>query len=63
MVAAGQTVSDQPQLREQRLVEKRPTGPGQTVETLSIRRPALDDTRRLGQYEVVSQSVCTGCKP
>jgi hypothetical protein len=62
MTAAGQPVSDQPQLREQRRIERRPASGNATVETLSIRRPALDDTRQLGQYEVVSQKVCTGCK-
>ena len=61
MTAPGQTVSDKPQLREQRLVERHPVSGG-TVETLSIRRPALDDTRQLGQYQLVSKKVCTGCE-
>lgn len=60
MNAPGKATSDRPQLREQTLVERNKV-PGGTVETFSVRRPSLDDTPQLGQFQLVSTTVCTGC--
>ena len=47
-------------LLEQWLVERRP-GAGNTVqETTSVRKPGLDFPPTMGNYQTVSQSVCTG---
>lgn len=61
MTAPGRTESNHLQLREQQLVERRRTSGG-TEETFSIRRPSVDDTRDLGQFQLVSKKICTGCK-
>lgn len=61
MTAPGKTESTQLQLREQQLVERRSIAGG-TEETFSIRRPSVDDTRDLGQFQLVSKKICTGCK-
>lgn len=62
MNSPGRPNSDQPQLREQQIIEKR-TAYGQTVESLSIRRPAIDNPANLGPVQKISEKVCTGsCK-
>lgn len=62
MSSPGRPNSDQPQLREQQIIEKRSTN-GQTVESLSIRRPAVDNPANLGPVQKISEKVCTGtCK-
>jgi len=60
--APGRPSADQPQVREQQIIETRSAN-GQTVETLSIRRPALDNPASLGPPQKISEKVCTGaCK-
>lgn len=60
--APGRPASSEPQLREQQILEKRSAN-GQTIETLSIRRPALDNPANLGPEQKISEKVCTGaCK-
>jgi hypothetical protein len=62
MSSPGRANSDQPQLREQQIIEKKTTN-GQTVESLSIRRPAVDNPANLGPAQKISETVCTGtCK-
>jgi hypothetical protein len=57
--APGRPASSQPVLREQQLIEKTKTATG-TVETLSIRRPAVDNPNALGPVAKISEKVCTG---
>lgn len=58
----GRPASGQPVLREQQIIERQPTASG-VVETLSIRRPVLDDPNRMGPVKKISERVCTGpCK-
>lgn len=57
--APGRPAGNQPQLREVQIIEKKIAG-GSIIESLSIRRPALDDARRLGPPQKVSERVCTG---
>jgi hypothetical protein len=60
--APGRATSAEPQVREQQIIEKRSAN-GQTIETLSIRRPALDNPASLGPEQKISEKVCTGaCK-
>lgn len=59
MNAPGRPAGDKPQLREVQIIEKKSAG-GRTVETFSIRRPALDDARSLGPEKKISERVCTG---
>lgn len=60
--APGRPAGDRPVLREQRIVETNRT-PSGAVETLSIRRPALDGSGTLGPVQKISEKVCTGpCK-
>jgi hypothetical protein len=62
MSSPGRPNSDRPQLREQQIIEKR-TANGQTIESLSIRRPAVDNPANLGPAQRISEKVCTGaCK-
>jgi hypothetical protein len=46
-------------LREQQLIEKSQTATG-TAETLSIRRPAVDNPNALGPAQKINERVCTG---
>ncbi len=50
----------EPRIREQQLIERRPTGWNTVVETFSIRRPSLSD-QQLGKFVKISETVCTGC--
>lgn len=51
------------QLRERQIVEKKAV-PGGVVETLSIQRPSVTDSRQLGAAVRVSEKVCQGdCTP
>ena len=60
--APGRPVDNRPVLREQQIIEKAKTASG-TVETLSIRRPPVDNPNALGPAQKISESVCTGpCK-
>ena len=63
--AAGKTAGGAPQLQlsEQWLVERKP-GPGNTVvESSSVSKPTLDVPPRMGAYERISETVCSGaCK-
>jgi len=56
---AGRPDTGQPTLREQQIIEKNKTANG-TVETLSVRRPAVDDPKNLGPAQKISEKVCTG---
>ena len=57
----GKYASGKPQVREQQRVEKRITADG-AVEVFSVRRPELD-SQKLGEYQKVSEQVCSGsCK-
>jgi hypothetical protein len=59
---AGRVGNTQPQLREQRLIEKTTT-PNGAVESISIRRPLDSDPSRLGNARKVEEIICTGkCK-
>jgi len=49
-----------PQLRQQHLIERRKGPGGEVVETFSIRRGTLADSGRLGEFEKISEVVCTG---
>ena len=61
--ASGRVSGGQPQLIEQQLVERRPGEGGTVVESLSVRRPAVDGTKPSGSYQKVSERVCKGeCK-
>lgn len=57
--APGRPATGQPTLREQQIVEKTKTQSG-VVETLSIRRPAVDNPNALGPVTKISEKVCTG---
>jgi hypothetical protein len=58
----GRAAAGGPALREQQVIERRASG-GQTIESVSIRRPQLD-SGKLGPLTKVSETVCTGeCKP
>jgi hypothetical protein len=59
---AGRTGGKEPQLREQRLIEKTTT-PNGAVESISVRRPLDSDPSRLGNAQKVEEIICTGkCK-
>jgi len=66
-VSQGRTVNGfggGPQLREQQIIERRPTAGGGEVETFSVRRPSLSDAGQLGPAQKISETVCTGhCTP
>ena len=52
------------QIKEQQLVTRHTGADGKLTETLAVRRPTLSDPNRLGNPQVVSETVCTGnCKP
>ncbi|MFN0104020.1 MAG: hypothetical protein ACKV2U_18290 [Bryobacteraceae bacterium] len=57
--APGRPDIAQPVLREQQTIEKNKTAGG-VVETLSIRRPAVDNPNALGPAQKISEKVCTG---
>ncbi len=62
VAAPGRTGDGQLQLREQQLVQRQP-GEGNTeVESISIRRPNLTDSK-LGEYQKVGEKVVTNPKP
>lgn len=61
--AAGRPETGLLQIRERRIVEKALTPAGAT-ETLSVQRPAVDGSGRLGEPRRISETVCTGkCAP
>lgn len=47
-------------LREQQLIERRKAPGGSVIETFSVRRVSLADSNRLGDYQLISEVVCTG---
>jgi hypothetical protein len=55
----GRPATGQPVLREQQIIEKNKTATG-AVETLSIRRPAVDNPNALGPAQRIAEKVCTG---
>lgn len=59
MGAPGRPAAGQPALREQLVIERTKTAGG-TVETLSVRRPAVDNPNALGPAQKISEKVCTG---
>lgn len=62
MAQAGRVGNTKPELREQRIIEKRPTANG-AVESISVRRPLASDPSRLGNAQKVEEIICTGkCK-
>ena len=52
--------SPRPQLREQQLIERHKGPGGSVIETFSVRRASLADSSRLGDYQLISEVVCTG---
>jgi hypothetical protein len=61
--APGRPAGGSLKLREQHLIETRPTPEG-AVQTFSVRRPSLSSDKELGQYQRVSETVCKGkCNP
>jgi len=59
LTATGRPNGSQPVLREQQVIETAKTATG-TSETLSIRRPAVDNPNSLGPAQKISERVCTG---
>jgi hypothetical protein len=60
--APGRPATGQAVLREQQIIEINKTATG-AVETLSIRRPAVDNPNALGPAQKIAEKVCTGpCK-
>ncbi|HEU0121087.1 MAG TPA: hypothetical protein VFQ91_11230 [Bryobacteraceae bacterium] len=59
MNAPGRPAAGQPVLREQQITERNKTATG-TVETFSIRRPAVDNPNSLGPAQKISEKICTG---
>lgn len=57
--APGRTAGSSLKLREQQLIETRPTADG-AVQTFSVRRPSLSSDKELGKYQRVSETVCQG---
>lgn len=55
----GRPDTGQATLREQQIIEKNKTATG-VVETLSVRRPAVDNPKALGPAHKISEKVCTG---
>jgi hypothetical protein len=55
---AGRAVGT-PQLNEQQLIERKPAGGGY-VESVSVRRTNINDPNKLGRFEKVAESTCTG---
>jgi len=47
-------------LREQQIIERRKSADGSFIETTGVRRASLSDPEKLGDYQLVSQVVCTG---
>jgi hypothetical protein len=60
VATAGSEV--RPQLREQQLIERRPTKNGSS-ESVEVRRPSISDPTRLGPPTRISETVCTGKCP
>ncbi len=59
MNAPGRPATGQPVLREQQIIEKSKTAGGM-VETLSVRRPNVDNPNSLGPVQKIAERVCTG---
>jgi hypothetical protein len=57
--APGRPVTGQLQLRERQILEKNFDANG-AKETLSIQRPGVDDSGRLGEARKIFETVCTG---
>jgi len=57
--APGRPATGQAVLREQQIFEKNRTANG-AVETMSVRRPAVDNPNSLGPVQKISERVCTG---
>ncbi len=55
--------SGKPQLKEQRIIERRKARDGSIVETTGVRLASISDPGRLGSYRKISEVTCTGnCK-
>jgi hypothetical protein len=48
------------QIKEQQTIERRTLPDGSVTETLSVRRPTVTDSSRLGDSQKLSETVCTG---
>lgn len=48
------------QLQEQQIVQRQKRADGAVTETLSVRRPTMDDPGRLGNPQKISEKVCKG---
>jgi hypothetical protein len=52
------------QVQEQQIITRRKAADGSVVETLSVRRPTINDPARLGPLQPISETVCRGkCEP
>jgi hypothetical protein len=52
------------QVKEQQTVTRHVSPDGKVTESLSVRRPTISDPSRLGNPQVISETVCTGkCTP
>ncbi len=49
-----------PQLKERQLIERKPASGDGFVESVSVRRPSVNDPHKLGAAQKVSEIVCTG---
>lgn len=59
--ATGRAVAEKGmQLRERQIVERKPTADGGFVESFSIQRPGLTNTKELGPATKISETVCSG---
>lgn len=47
-------------LTEQQVIERRKNPDGSVVETLSVRRPTINDPKQLGPAQRISETVCSG---
>jgi len=47
-------------LKEQQIIVKKPQADGTVVETTSVRRPTLADSKHLGAPVTISETVCSG---
>jgi hypothetical protein len=58
----GPASGTQPQLREQRIVDKNLTSGG-AIETISVRTALPSDPKKLGNAQKVAETICSGvCK-
>lgn len=48
------------QLQQEQIVTRRKAADGSVIETLSVRRPSINDPSQLETPEKVTETVCTG---